>query len=1065
MATYSTVQSTFPKVAEQIINYNKNIVDILTNLSKISETQDTVISFTVADENGVSRSYTMPSLLGIQKELQRLDNNIKSLYSIDASGSLVRTEGSNAFKKIITVDLNREPQDIGVLTSVAKFKQSPNWFFDSLLNPLLSVEFDLTGIDDNVRKIQSRRYIVDFAKNSDGTLTTLGQSALNSFNDNFIGKATGAGDLSSFLNWHRTTPGVVEPNNPRYDEQIFDCEPNSVQFDGLFDVLKMDEDRINRKLFIVLNKLEYRDILSNSSRNLAIGDEVVVNTIGQNSKASTRYKIIEINTNSYGDGAGVRMERLDGFDPITTGIGTLKLYSPVIYSKKVRISIGYDERNVVFLKPVNADSNIVAKNWSRGTAFYTNDLLLEDSSDANGTSLQQFYIDYVYDYGTVLKDLVAKKIPNTLAGQPNIVTLNPDNFKVVQINQHLTDTPDANLIKQKHNIQLNLKSEIEQLQSAISDRGKKLKVSKFKSISEKKKFDIEIDDLQLKRESKAKQLATIAQEIINISNNPNSKVEPKFRLRGFWSIPESVATRGTKPQEIVQFRVQYKYVSKDGKETPVETFQVDSANNKASFSNWEEFKTDARKRVFDSTTGEYSWQMEDVADADTPNINQIDIPIQQNETVQFRVKAISEVGWPDSAVESEWSEILSIEFPDDLNNVYQENDINAILQSATKEELKVTMSNELTAKGLDEHLADQITVEGKVYLHDSESILSGFKDENGQSLDLYEYLQSLQNRIKSLEDRINRVKGELEVIVFRNNQEFAISNGSETVFNVECEDYLESFTAQGVPTGRVYENNIYVIKDFVVRIRNKSTSPLGLLSNRTYLQNSAVYNTAVPQCFWVNDKDELMTSDISGSTKTQINYQFVWSVNYDSVSDTTVTKLSENVGNAFTTNNSITGVLSSNEFNVGYNETNVLNFIGNNLSLLEPIKWIDNSTSVASTTKLLTTIHPVVQDLEKITETNSDKVKTINTGEQNDIIVPINIYFKLNALDTNQQGLNYQYVNLNNSTKTVKHIKKIKFFLENESENRPFTFSLKFNINRNKVIMKKITPALNTQIK
>jgi len=1063
MATYSTVQSSFPKVAEQIINYNKNIIDILTNLSKITETQNTTIDFTVADENGASKTYTMPSLLGIQKELQRLESNIKSLYSIDGPGSLIRTEGSNNFKKIITIDLNREPQDLGIISSVVKFKQSPNWFFDSLLNPLLSVEFDLSGIEDNVRKMLSRRYIVDFAKNTDGTITPLGQSALNSFNDNFVGKATGAGSLNNFLNWHTTTPGVVDPNNPRYDEQMFDCEPNTLLYDGLFNVNAFDEDKINRKLFVVLDKLEYRDIQNNSQRTLAIGDELIVNTLGQNIKAASRYRIIEINTSA--SSPRLRLERIEGFDPITVGIGTLKLYSPVAFAKRVRISIGYDERNVIFLKPVNAETNIVAKNWSSGTAFFTNDLLLEDASAANGTSLQQFYIDYVYDYGTVLKDLVAKKIPNALAGQPNSVTLNSDNFKVVQINQHLTDTPDANLIKQKHNIQLNIKSEIEQIQNAISDRGKKLKISKFKSISEKKKFDIDLDDLQLKRESKAKQLSTIAQEIINISNNPNSKVEPKFRLRGFWSIPEAVATRGTKPQEIVQFKVQYKYVSKDGKETPVETFQVDNANNKAAFSNWETYTTDARKRVFDAKTGEYSWQIENVADADTPNINQIDIPIQQNESVQFRVAAISEVGWPDSPVESEYSEILTIEFPDDLNNVYQENDINAILQSATKEELKVSMSNELSAKGLDDHLSEQLTIDGKFYSHDSDSILSGFKDENGASLDLYEYLQTLQNRIKSLEDRINRVKGELEIIVFRNNQEFTITNGSETVFNIECEDYLESFTAQGIPTGRVYENNIYVIKDFVVRIKNKSTSPLGLLSNRTYLQNSSVYNTSVPQSFWVNEKDELMTSDISGSTKTQINNQFIWSVNYDSVSDSNVAKLSENIGNNFTTNNSITGILSSKEFNAGYIETTVLNFIGNNLSLLEPIKWIDNSTSVASTTKLLTSIHPVVQDLEKITETNSDKVKTVNSGDQNDIIIPINIYFKMNALDTNQQGLNYQYVNLNNSNKTIKHIKKIKFFLENEAENRPFTFSLKFNINRNKVILKKITPALNTQIK
>jgi len=77
----------------------------------------------------------------------------------------------------------------------------------------------------------------------------------------------------------------------------------------------------------------------------------------------------------------------------------------------------------------------------------------------------------------------------------------------------------------------------------------------------------------------------------------------------------------------------------------------------------------------------------------------------------------------------------------------------------------------------------------------------------------------------------------------------------------------------------------------------------------------------------------------------------------------------------------------------------------------------------------------------------------------------LNIYFKMNSLDTTQTGLNYEYLNLNSVKKTVKHIKKIKFLLENESENRPFTFSIKFNINRNKIILKKISPAINTQIK
>ena len=58
----------------------------------------------------------------------------------------------------------------------------------------------------------------------------------------------------------------------------------------------------------------------------------------------------------------------------------------------------------------------------------------------------------------------------------------------------------------------------------------------------------------------------------------------------------------------------------------------------------------------------------------------------------------------------------------------------------------------------------------------------------------------------------------------------------------------------------------------------------------------------------------------------------------------------------------------------------------------------------------------------------------------------------MNSLDNNQPGLNYQYINLNRSKNTVKHIKKVKFLLENEADNKNFTFTIKFNINRSKVI-------------
>ncbi len=1038
------IQSSFATVANQITTYNKNIVDTLSKINALSTTQEPSVDIQIVDVEGVLRSYSLPSFTFLKSEIERLNNSINSLYSIDTGGALIQTSNANRFKKIITVDLNREPNSINDIGTVTTFRAQKNWFFDSMLNPALFIELDLSDkIENNVRKILSRRYIVDFAKDSNGNLTNLGQSALNSFNTLFRGNSDI--DIQDFENWHRTTPGVVSPLDPNFDEQVFDLEPNSLLYDGLFNVLSIEEDTLNRKLWYHVNTLDYLINETLEFKQLAIDDELIINQEVSN----TRYKIVEIsNTES---NFRIRVERVEGLQPIPVGIGTLKIYSPVVYIKRVKISVSYNERDVLFIKPMNADNNLIAKDWSRGTAFYTNDLTLKSNDSENGSTMDQFYTDFVFDYGEVLQDLVAKKTPNKLAGVPNVVSLNGNNFKVVQINRHLTDNPDANIIKSKHNYTIALKNEISQQQEAIDDRNKKLRVTRFTSKAAQAQFAKEIEDLNNKKNSKSKLLATTIQEIIDLSKSTTTKVEPKYRLRGFWNLPEAIVTRGTLPQEIVQFRVQYRYVSKDGREPVVETFNVTDNNQQktAAFSNWNEFKTDARKRTFDKATGQYTWQIEDLESADTPNINQLDIAINANERVELRVKSISEVGWPESPVESDWSEILSIDFPDDLNNVLNENGF--ILTAASKEDLKVSMQNELSARGLDEHLSETSVINNKRFDHSAERIISGFKDDNGVILDLFEYLTRLEDRVKSLEERIKRVKGELEIVIIRSNQEFEVANNSETSFNIELEEYLEPYQEVTTKAGRVYENNIYVIKDFVIRVKNKSVeSPLGLLSNRDY-SGSAIYNSVAPQVFWVNNQDELLFSDVTGTSRTQLNNQFIWALNYDSLTQTNLVKLSENIGNSFVNlnNNSITNILSLTEYNLGYSENTSLSFVSSNNSLLDTTKWVDTIETVASTEKLLSSIHPVINDLQNLVESNDEKVKSISGGSE--IIIPINIYFKMNSLSTTKTGKNYEFVDLNNSRKTVKHIKKIKFFLEDENQNRPFIFTLKFTLNRNKV--------------
>lgn len=1056
------INSSYHTIAEQVINFNNNVVDLLSKINSLVTSTENSITFDITDKSGIARQFTLPSFGFLKNEIDRLNNNLNSIYSINDAGALIQPSNGTKFRKIVTVDLNREPNDVNNLNLINNFVTQRNWFFDSMLNPQLFVEVDLSGqVENNVRKILCRRYIPDFAKDASGNFTPLGQAALNSFNTLF--RNQNGFTVDEFITWHQTTPGLVEPLNPNYDEQMFDLEPNYLELDGMFSVLRIEEDTLNRKLWYHLNTLTYvkNTIISkeqsSQTRQLSINDELIINT----PISTTRYKIIELSTSQ--SNPRVRFERVEGIEPIPVGTNTLKIYSPVIYNKKVRISIGYNERNVLFVKAMNMDNFLMSKNWSKGLGYWTNDLRDIDTS----LSMEQYYTDRVFDYGLVLDDFVAKKTPNALAGTPVPPTLVQSNFKVVQINTHLTQNRNTDQLKNLHVQQKSLKSEVQQLEESIREKNATVKTSNFSTEGQKRQVINDLDLLTKTKDSRSKLLSTVTSDILDISNTQISKVEPKFRVRGFWEFPEPVITRGTQPQEVVQFRVQYRYVSKDGKEPTIEPFKITQAASTqiktAAFANWNEFKTDARKRIQNKSDGKYYWEIQDISNADTPNINQLDIPISPNERVEIKICSISEVGWPESAVESQFSEILTIEFPDDLNSVLDESEF--ILKAADKEDLKIAMQNELNSKGLDEHLTDQIAVNGITYHHSTEKILSGFKDENGIATDLFALLQKMDNRIKVLEELVKRTKGELEVIIRRNTNDTILSNGSETTLVVDLEDYLEKYTATEEETGRVYSNNIYVIKDFVLIIRNKSLeNPLGLLSSRKYdTTNSDVYNAAAPQVFWVDQNGQLLVSNSTGVSKTQVDNQFIWCVNYDKVNENSVIKLGQNIANNFADDgiNSLVDVLSSTQFNLGYSENEVLTFVGNNLSIFDSAKWIEKTEPTASSdSKLLTTIHPQIQSFDRIQETNSDKLKTINGGTNNDIIIPINIYFKMNSLDPTQ----FRSVNLNRVVNNVQHKKKIKFFLENFSDNRPFVVTLNFILNRVNVLTRKsvaVTP-LNT---
>ena len=550
--------NSFVSLAEKITILNANCVEILTKINDLVASQQSLVQVNYND-NGVTQSFSLPTVGSLKSQIDVLNQNVKRLSSID--GFTFISDGVS-IQKIMTSDLNREPVPIQYMDKISQFTPINNSFFESLMNPMLAVNIDLTDkITHNVNKILSRRYIVQFERNNDGSLTKNGTTSYNDFVSNWLNRNDI--NIQDFVNWmdNPSNVGVMTDVVAPYDEQIFELEVKELNYYGTFSVIKTDVDDINNKIWFHLADLKYYG-KDGSIQTLTTGDELIINAIN----SSTRYKVVEVNTD-YSDNK-VRLELVEGYDPITIGTNVLKYYSSVANDKTVQITVGFDEYNVVFVKPINTDNNVIGSLWSKGTSFFTNDLILDTDKNVN---LANFYIQQVYDYGEVLKDLVLKKIPTKYGSTPNAPYLQAENFKVVQINKHLTDSIDQDTVRKQHAEKNTLKTKISQTQNAIQDRLKNLNSSNL-SQSEKVAVNNELNKLKLDMDIQTKNLSSVVSQLTTV-NKTNTAVAPKYRVRGFWSIPDPIITDKTEPQHVVQFRIQYRYATKGGNSNPTEGYK------------------------------------------------------------------------------------------------------------------------------------------------------------------------------------------------------------------------------------------------------------------------------------------------------------------------------------------------------------------------------------------------------------------------------------------------------------------------------------------------------------
>lgn len=806
-----SASNSISQLLEQFLELNTNSLETFNRINEaITTNKETVVIDLYNSKTGSMETIQIPAFGYLKREIERLNNNINSISGLEGSDANVRLK-DGSYRTIHTARLKGPSKDIKSLAAPTTFSTKLNEFFEDFLNPLLTINLDVTGqIPVETEKVYVERFIFDY------------EDAATSTAFDEIYKGGSEIDYSTFKT-------ALVDNTYKYyvDAEVLDMPMRLIQYNGTFDVTKIDNAKKNYvidgvsqtktvKLYTV-NKLTYTDSTKalKDTETLKVSDSLIVNS----GNYRTRYQIVSIDNST----SQLELLLLEGYEAIRLGANQLAIYKDVDTNLDIEIKVGYNERQVVFVKPIDPNSKIPAENFSPGVAFYSNELEIVDT-DGISMTLAQYYRDQVSDFGQFIKSLKVDYIPPASVGiKPDSPVIDTTNFKVVQINRHLTDNTNTDKIKQLKSDKTAVEQELKKLDESIKQKKSLINTKKFKSSAEKDTQNNELNSLINQRESNSKLFSSIITDIKSSAESADLlTVTPKFRVRGFWSVPEPKRIGNEVSQEVVQFKIRYRYVSTSGKTSEVDqikfTDSINQTEKTAAFSNWVEVMGPIRKRQV-GADGKYAWVLESEEDANAINFNSLDISINPGEIVEIMVKSISEAGFPATPIESEWSSISKIEFPQGEINTSAVSDV---VKTNELDAVRIQIQQDLETNGIFSHVNETFTAGETTYAHKASSISSGFLSDQDNPISVYDKLLSLQNEVLRLRAVIEGATGELMIKIIDENGNVTPVTNNTTV------QLFAGYYVNEIPStdGKGY----IVTKNFKVEISNTKATNLELIA-------------------------------------------------------------------------------------------------------------------------------------------------------------------------------------------------------------------------------------------
>ena len=759
-------------------------MEIFERINEAITSDSKTVDVNIYDQDGTLKKISIPSFGYLKNEITRLDTNFSKLSGIgDTDTSVQLADGS--FRKVLISSVKKPGNTLSSVGSPSEFKTKTNSFFEDFLNPLLFISVDVSGqIPEDTERISVKRYLLN--------LNTATKRRY--WEDNYQGNSNI--ELNQFL-----SDSVMQNITSTEDSEVRDMPVRKTKYKGSFDILRLSDEDITetindveitrRRILYTVNKLTYTDdtLDISDTLELKIGDILLLNS----EPYSTRYKVKSIDPSTL----QIELVLVEGYVPIEIGTNILKIYRGIESDIEIQIPCGLDEYTISFFKPIDPVSKVIADEWSPGIGYYSNSLTL--SIDGETQTLETYYKNKVADFGLFIKSFANDRIPPSVyAETPNTPEINSGNFKVVQINKHITNGKAFARLNSLHNQKNRLISTLKRRDVAIESMRGTLSTKRYLSTTERNNDKQALFSLIESRTADAEHFASVVRDITSASKNEDLvNVKAKFKIVGFWPMPQGKSSRFTTTQEVVQFKVQYRYVSNEGAANqPHQVSFNDNGISKAgSITNWIEMKTNPRKRIR-GAEGKFYWEVEQVEDSDAINSNQLDIP----------------------------------------DSLVQDDKVSDIVSQNEKDLVRVKLTDELTAQGISVHVSGSFTTNENYFAHPPTEISSGFLSAEQTPITLFDKLQEMSTKLEEFEALLQNIKGELVVkILDEKGVETNITNGSFSQFFAGY--YDEEVEPLTIKKGAI------ISKTFFMVIENDAATPLELVGRISGDRTLKAYNS------------------------------------------------------------------------------------------------------------------------------------------------------------------------------------------------------------------------------